>query len=354
MRTRVGVFFGGPSAEHEVSCRSARAVIDNLSGDRYEQVVIGVTRDSRFVLADSRAQRLTATGPEVRLAGRDGQLAVIRDGVVVAEADVVFPVLHGPYGEDGVLQGLLETLGVPYVGCGVLASAVAMDKVAMRRAFAAEGLPMTPYIWATESRWHPGLVAGLRLPLYVKPANLGSSIGVSRVDTLADLEAAAEEAFRYDHVVIVEEGLDARELTCGVLGDADNPVVSVPGELPTQDGWLNHDRKYFTNTGDPLTIPAKVPVEVAERVRELSLRAFRAVDGWGLARVDFLYDRRTGELCVCEINTMPGFTARSSFSLAWTNSGVPFPDLLDRVIDLAFVRHDLMARRTARRTAVPA
>lgn len=346
MSNRVGVFFGGPSSEHDVSCASARGVIDGLPRDRYEPVVIGVTRDGRFVLANAWAERLTAIGPEVRLAGRDGLLAVIRDGVVVAQLDVVFPVLHGPYGEDGVLQGLLETLGVPYVGCGVLASAVAMDKVAMRRAFAAEGIPMTRYIWATESRWHGNLVDGLRLPLYVKPANMGSSIGVSRVDTLGELDAAAAEAFRYDHVIVVEQGVDARELFCGVLGDADDPVASVPGEISTADGWQDYARKYCSDV-DTVTLPAEVPVEVAECVRELSLRAFRAVDGWGLARVDFLYDRGTGKLSVCEINTMPGFTARSVYGRAWAASGVPFPDLLVRLIDLAYTRRGLMARRTA-------
>ncbi|MFD0476094.1 D-alanine--D-alanine ligase family protein [Nonomuraea thailandensis] len=251
-------------------------------------------------------------------------------------------MLHGPFGEDGVLQGHLETLGIPYVGCGVLASAVAMDKVAMRRTFLAEDLPLTPHVWFTGHDWrattdHWALVKSLDWPMYVKPANMGSSIGISRVTSMAELRAGVELALAYDRVVVVEQGVSARELICGVLGGYDTPDVSVPGELIVSGDWLDYEAKYLSSA-EIATIPAVLPERVAEEVRELSLRAFRAICGYGLARVDFLYERDTGRLYVGEINTMPGFTSRSVYARAWAASGVPYPELLRRLIDLACAR----------------
>ncbi|NJP96946.1 D-alanine--D-alanine ligase [Nonomuraea sp. FMUSA5-5] len=312
-RLRVAVLAGGPSAEHEVSLQSAQAVLDALPRDRYEPFPVIIDRQGRWPV-------------ELR-----------RD-----LADVVFPVLHGPFGEDGVVQGHLQTLGLPYVGCGVLASAVAMDKVAMRRTFLAEDLPVTPYVWFTEHDWRTttdpwALVKSLDWPMYVKPANMGSSIGISRVTSMDELRAGVDLALAHDRVVVVEQGVSARELICGVLGDYDTPRASVPGELIVSGEWLDYEAKYLSRA-EIATIPAVLPERVADEVRELSLRAFRAINGYGLARVDFFYEEDSGRLYVGEINTMPGFTARSVYARAWAASGVPYPDLLRRLIDLALAR----------------
>ncbi|MGN9840049.1 D-alanine--D-alanine ligase family protein [Nonomuraea sp. H19] len=312
-RVRVAVLAGGPSAEHEVSLQSAQAVLDALPRDLYEPVAVIIDRQGRWPV-------------ELR-----------RD-----LADVVFPVLHGPFGEDGVIQGHLETLGIPYVGCGVLASAVAMDKVAMRRTFLAENIPVTPHVWFTEHDWrtttdHWGLVKSLDWPMYVKPANMGSSVGIARVTSMEELRAGVELALTYDRVVVVEQGVTAREVICGVLGGYDAPDASVPGELIVPGDWLDYEAKYLSQA-EIATIPAVLPERVIEDVRELALRAFRAIGGYGLSRVDFLYEEDTGRLYVLEINTMPGFTSRSVYARAWAASGVPYPDLLRRLIDLAFAR----------------
>jgi D-alanine-D-alanine ligase len=357
-RTRVGVVFGGPSAEHEVSGASALAVVRGLGNDRFQPVPIGVGKDGRWRLLPPHAveeavarstdgpaiqARLTAEGTEVELRRGGGLVASDAPGAVLERLDVVFPVMHGPYGEDGVLQGYLEALDVPYVGCGVLASAVGMDKVAMRRAFAAEGIPCVPGVSFTERQWRthddpPALYGGLAWPLFVKPASMGSSIGISRVTGPAEFTRAVEEAFRYDDVVLVEQGVTARELLCGVIGDADEAEASMPSEVKVAGGFSDYAQKYLS-MADTVTSPADLPADLTERVRETSVRAFRAVDGFGLARVDFLYDEAAGELYVGEINTMPGFTARSVFARGWAVSGLPYEGLLDRLIDMALTRH---------------
>lgn len=368
-RIRVGVLFGGPSEEHEVSCSSALAVIRALSPDRYDAVAIGITRDGRFTLVPDAAldalreppdggraieDRLEVTGEAVEL--RTGQLAtavVTPAGApekVLAELDVVFPLLHGPFGEDGVIQGFLETVGVPYVGCGILASAVGMDKVAMKRAFVAEGIPVTPHVWTDQAAWRSDpdrldRLGGLRRPVFVKPANMGSSIGISRVTADAtddELIAAVEAALGYDPVVIIEQGVTAREIECAVLGGFE-PAASVVGEVTVTGGWFDYQQKYFGDA-DPMIVPADLPPEITEEVRELSLRAFRAVGGWGLARVDFLYDEAAGRLYVNELNTMPGFTAHSMYPKVWAAAGVAYPDLVARLIELSFERHALRSR----------
>ena len=312
-RLRVAVLAGGPSAEHEVSLQSAQAVFDALPKERYDPVLVVIDRQGRWSLE-------------------------LRQGVV----DVVFPVLHGPYGEDGVVQGYLETLGLPYVGCGVLASAVAMDKTAMRRVFLAEDIPITPHVWFTEHDWNTttdrwGLVKSLDWPMFVKPANMGSSIGVSRVTSMEELHAGVEMAFGYDRVVLVEQGIIARELTCGVLGDHDTPDASVAVELNVRGDWLDYESKYLSDY-ELATVPAPLPESIAEEVRELSLHAHRAIGGYGLSRVDFLYEEHAGRLHVLEINTMPGFTPRSVYARGWEASGLSYPDLLGRLIDLGLAR----------------
>jgi len=368
-RVRVAVMFGGPSAEHDVSCASALSVVRGLDPDRYEAVAVGVTRDGGMVLVpeDELARlrhqppparaiddHLTAEGQQVELrSGRPRPLALVTPAgtpdKVLAEVDVVFPVLHGPFGEDGVLQGFLETIGVPYVGCGITASAVGMDKVAMKRAFRAEDIPVTPYVWFDRQEWDAAgdrvaLVRGLQRPWFVKPANLGSSIGISRVTDEDDLPAAVAEAFRYDDVVIVEQGVTARELECGVLGGY-SPAASAVGEGTVSGGWFDYRQKYLSEQ-DPMIVPADVPAHVAERIRDLSVRAFRAVGCWGLARVDFLYDEAADRVYVNELNTMPGFTAHSMYPKVWAAAGVTYPQLLDRLIALAFERYERRSGRS--------
>jgi D-alanine-D-alanine ligase len=350
-----------------VSCASALGVVRALTGDRYEPAAIGITREGGFrlvpddVLEKLRDQPATARaiddhleviGPDVELRqGRSrGQVVVTplgSPGEVLAELDAMFPLLHGPFGEDGVVQGFLETLGVPYAGCGILASAVGMDKVAMKRAFLAESVPVTPHVWFDESRWRATadplqLVAGLQRPLFVKPANMGSSIGISRVGENDDFATAVEEALKYDPVVVVEQGVNGREIECAVLGGF-TPEASVVGEVTVSGGWFDYEQKYFGDS-DPMIVPAVLPPEVTEEVRELSIRAFQAVGCWGLARVDFLYDEAAGQLYVNELNTMPGFTAHSMYPKVWAAAGVPYTDLVARLVELAFERHALRQR----------
>ncbi|GAA0802263.1 D-alanine--D-alanine ligase family protein [Spirilliplanes yamanashiensis] len=368
-RTRVAVLFGGPSAEHDVSCASALGVVRALTGDAYEPVAVGINRDGRFrlvpgdVLEKLRDQppppraiddRLEVTGADVELrAGAERGRAVFcapGSAEVLAEVDVVFPVLHGPFGEDGVIQGVLESVGVPYVGCGIAASAVGMDKVAMKRAFLADGVPVTPHVWLDVAQWEAAagnaepLVAGLARPLFVKPANMGSSIGISRVADGDDLAAALDLAFRYDSAVIVEQGVTGREIECSVLGGL-RPEASPVGEVTVANGWFDYEQKYFGDS-DPMIVPAVLPEDVERRVRELSVAAFRAVGGWGLARVDFLYDEAAGRLYVNELNTMPGFTAHSMYPKVWAVAGLGYVQLVDRLVGLAFERQELRAGRT--------
>jgi len=268
-RLRIAVLAGGPSAEHEVSLQSAQAVLDALPKERYDPVLVVIDRQGRWSLE-------------------------LRQGVV----DIVFPALHGPYGEDGVVQGYLETLGLPYVGCGVLASAVAMDKTAMRRVFLAEDIPIIPHVWFTEHDWNTttdrwGLVKSLDWPMFVKPANMGSSIGISRVTSMEELHTGVEMAFGYDRVVVVEQGIIARELTCGVLGDHDTPDASVAVELNVRGDWLDYESKYLSDY-ELATVPAPLPKSIAHEVRELSLHAYRAIGGYGLSPGGFLFEGHTG------------------------------------------------------------
>ncbi|WP_194921385.1 D-alanine--D-alanine ligase family protein [Catenulispora rubra] len=361
---QVGVFYGGPSSEHDVSCASAKSVLRHLRDDRYALHAIGVTKTGGFMLLPPEALHAVrdAPAPEVAIDDRlpvagtpvellpnraDGSLSVVsagEPGRVLARIDVAFPVMHGAYGEDGVFQGLLEAYGVRYVGCGVGASAVGMDKVAMKRAFLAEGIPVAPYVVFTaeeraRTRNLDSLVDGLLWPLFVKPARGGSSIGVVRVSGPDDLAGAVEQALACDDTVIVEQAVDnAREVDCGVLASPDGDLwISLPAEIDVDGGLLDFQQKYEA-VDSRLTVPADLPEPVTQRMRELAVAAFGAVGAFGLARVDFLWDEKADELYVCEINTMPGFTARSSFARAWDASGVPMAQLLSRLIDQALVR----------------
>lgn len=372
-RLRVGVVLGGAGAEHDVSCASGLAVVRALAADRYDTVVLGLDRSGdlhlvpdsvvdrlRTPLPGRRAldDRLEVTGPRVRLDRRvdaPGALVVPATGTEpVAALDVAFPVLHGPCGEDGTVQGWFEVLGLPYVGCGVLASATGMDKVAAKRAWRAEQVPVTPYVVLDRAGAQADPLAAtahLRLPLYVKPARMGSSIGVTRVDVRdgATLAAALAVALAHDDVVLVEQGVTGRELEVGVLAaqDGDGVDVSVVGEVGVSGGWFDWDQKYLGDA-DPMTVPADLDPRVAHEARRLAERAFAAIGGEGLARVDLFLDR-AGRLVVNEVNTMPGFTAHSMFPKVWAAQGVGYAAVLDRL-----VAHALRRGARTRRAGVAA
>jgi len=356
-KRRLVVLFGGRSAEHEVSVASARSVLGALDPDRYQVALIGIDKRGTWhqlpALPGSGAPgelpAVTEDGPDVALSRRPGDRALVAEDGSRQEIDVVFPVLHGPFGEDGSIQGMLELAGVPYVGAGVLGSAVGMDKAVQKVLFEAAGLPVGPHEVVHEREWEedPDAVtarsAGLGLPLFVKPATLGSSVGITKVRALDDLPAAMEEALGFARKVVVELAIEgARELECSVLGN-DDPVASVPGEVIPGSEWYDYRAKYVEE-GSRLEIPARLPRAVTEHVQRMAVAAFRAIDGAGMARVDFFY-REPDEMYVNEINTIPGFTTISMYPKLWEASGLSYAELIDRLVDLAVERHELERKR---------
>ena len=354
-RIRVAVVFGGRSSEHAISCLSAGSVLRALDRDRYDVVPIGLTPEGRWVLEADDADRLRITDgalPEVDPEGASLVLAgdpTRRDLDVhpagdlpgrLAGVDVVFPVLHGPYGEDGTIQGLLEMAGLPYVGSGVLASAAAMDKGFMKALFAHAGLAQAPYVVISDRAWRSrrstvlAEIGELGLPVFVKPARAGSSLGITKVFRAAALEAAIEEARRHDPRVVVEASVeDAREIECGVLVDeTGDPLASVCAEIVVHGDheFYDFEAKYLDDAAE-LVVPADLPVGVSEQVRELSVLAFDALGCEGLARCDF-FVTGDGRVLVNEVNTMPGFTSISMFPRVWAQSGVDYPTLVDRLV----------------------
>ncbi|HEU0169194.1 MAG TPA: D-alanine--D-alanine ligase family protein [Chloroflexota bacterium] len=338
-RLRVAVLFGGRSGEHEVSLASAANVMDALSG-RHDVVPIGIDRAGKW-LASGEAHDLLSHDR-----GIDGQeparalanLAQDSGGPI----DVVFPVVHGTYGEDGALQGFLEMAGLPYVGCGVLASSLAMDKVMSKRVFREQGFLIPEYVWFRSGDWSADKQAEIeavcRYPCFVKPANLGSSVGVSKAHDAAELGPAIELAARYDSKIVVEAAVpDAREIECAILGN-DQPQASVPGEIVPSREFYDYAAKYLDGTSE-LLIPAPLEPREAALVQQQAVKAFLALDCSGMARVDFLLSRQTGELYLNELNTIPGFTAISMYSKLWAASGVSQPELVDRLLQLALERH---------------
>jgi D-alanine-D-alanine ligase len=351
-RIRLAILYGGRSAEHQVSVVSARSVMEALDPDRFEVVPIAITRDGAWLLPDRSPLELTAAGgglPEVDAAGTEVALRPERHadsltGTGLGRVDVVFPILHGPFGEDGTVQGLFELADLPYVGSGVLASALAMDKAMAKVVLAQAGLPQAPYLVVPERDWvaDPDAIAEevaarLAYPVFTKPARLGSSIGISKVKTPAGLAAGLAAAFAHDGKALVEQGVVARELECGVLGN-DAPEASVVGEVIPGHEFYDFEAKYLDESLK-LEIPAQVAEPVRARVRELSLRAFRALDCEGFARVDFFYEEATGRVLLNEVNTIPGFTPKSMFPLLWAATGLAYPDLVARLVDLATERY---------------
>lgn len=350
-RPRVLLLCGGRSAEHDVSLASARSLLAE-TGARVAWVPRVIDRDGRWLDEDASRRRLADVGaapaPAERGAAPDGAAGARPapwtrlDLAALEGVDAVFPLLHGPYGEDGRLQGLLDVVGVPYVGSGVLGSSVGMDKLAMKAVLAAAGLPQVAHAGVARSAWRRDPAAerarldALGWPVYVKPANLGSSIGIARADDPAARDAALEAAFGFDRRVIVERAFrDKRELEVAVLG-LDAPEASVVGEIGYDGDFYDYATKYEPGRAR-LDVPADVPADVAEACRDLARRAFLAVDAAGLARVDLFWSPARGELVVNEINTMPGFTATSMYPRLWAASGVPYPELAARLVALAFV-----------------
>jgi D-alanine-D-alanine ligase len=383
-RLRVGVLYGGRSGEHEVSLASAAAVFANLDRQRYEPIPIRIEKDGRWGIAERPPMTMSAgevieqsrlegarplrAGREVHLVAHPGTetiLSIDRSEARAADAnsamvtglnlDVIFPVLHGPFGEDGTIQGLLELANVPYVGAGVLASAVGMDKGMMKVVFAAHGLAVCPYVVVRAHDWDTGrdevaarLEQELGYPMFVKPANLGSSVGISKAKTRASLIDAVDLARSFDRRIVVEAAVpEAREIECGVLGN-DEPEASVPGEVIPSREFYDYEAKYLDD-GSKTVIPADLADDIAATVRQMSIAAFKAVDCAGMARVDFLLCRRDGRIFINEVNTIPGFTTISMYSKMWGATGVSYPELLDRLIALALERH--AARQQLRTSA---
>ncbi|HWW93951.1 MAG TPA: D-alanine--D-alanine ligase family protein [Vicinamibacteria bacterium] len=347
MRLKIAVLFGGRSGEHEVSVRSAASVAAALAG-RYDVLPVYIDRAGGWFLRAGPDQQ---DGTPVFLApepAEGGRLRRRQDAVELARPDVYFPVLHGTYGEDGTVQGLLELAAVPYVGAGVAASAAAMDKELAKALFAHAGVPQGPY--RILRRRDPGqearLLAELGLPLFVKPANLGSSVGVTKVKEAAGLPPALEAALAYDLKAVIEAAIDAREIEVSVLGN-DDPEASLPGEIVPDREFYDYDSKYSAQSRTELKIPAPLAPGAVAEAQRLAKAAFRAVDACGYARVDMFLERGSGRLLVNEINTIPGFTSISMFPKLWEASGLPYPDLLSRLVDLARERH---ARRSGLRT----
>jgi D-alanine-D-alanine ligase len=363
-KVRVGVIYGGRSGEHEVSLASAAAVFQHLDPERYETIAIRIEKDGRWALPRRpptlmKAADVIQARPELSDQSREAHLIAHpgaetlmtidrrEDRAVVAglALDVVFPVLHGPYGEDGTVQGLLELANVPYVGAGVLASAVGMDKAAMKLIFAARELPMCDYDVVLKRDWQRDerailtrLSNTLGFPMFVKPANLGSSVGISKAKHAAELRDAMNLAAEFDRKIVIEAAVpNAREIECAVLGN-DEPDASLPGEVIPSREFYDYEAKYLDDQSRTI-IPAQLTKKQTDEIRRLAIAAFKALDCAGMARVDFLLDGDNRMLYVNELNTIPGFTTISMYSKMWEATGLPYPKLLDRLIELAIERH---------------
>ncbi|MBK8985102.1 MAG: D-alanine--D-alanine ligase [Chloroflexi bacterium] len=359
-KIQVGVIFGGRSGEHEVSLLSAQSVMDALDRAKYDVVPVGITRDGRWLTGEvmaALAEGHTAVQTAALLPDpqASGLMELREDGVqaagvtAVTHLDVLIPVLHGTYGEDGTVQGLLELADLPYVGAGVVGSAVGMDKAIFKHVMAANGLPVLPWKLITRQEWQARgtavldeLEAILSYPMFTKPANLGSSVGISKCQNRAELEAGLREAAQYDRRIVVEQGIHVRELEVAVLGN-ENPAASVVGEIRPRRDFYDYTAKYLaapdSDDYSELIIPAQLDAATAVAVQALALRAYQAIDCAGMGRVDLLLDTDTGALYINEINTIPGFTRISMYPKLWEASGLPYPRLLDRLIELALERH---------------
>ncbi len=363
MKSRIAVIFGGRSGEHDVSVRSAKAVIESIDKEKYSVVPIAIDQGGHWL--DPKASAALLPDVTVELIASDlaevaaEAIALIGDpkyrGIIELSdhsplnIDAIFPVLHGPFGEDGTIQGLFEMAEVPYVGCGVLASSCGMDKIVMKALFKEAGLPICRYDWFLRSSWEAEDEAildrvekSVGFPCFVKPANLGSSVGISRAETRQELRKGITMAAQYDRRLIVEEGLKMREIECAILGN-DEPKASQPGEYIIRNrdkAFLDYTEKYDGTGNNEFVVPAPVSSELSAKIQDLAGRAFKAVDGAGLARVDFFLRTDNGALLVNEINTMPGLTDASGYPKMWAGSGKPFPVVIDELLALALAKYE--------------
>lgn len=377
-KKNLGLLFGGRSCEHEISVTSARSILAAIDRDKYHISLIGIDKSGHWRIADNFAQLLSgnvvkplasptdsmpgdahSNSPMITLAlHQHGNLSAMHNSACnnrspsqpLPEIDVIFPALHGTFGEDGTLQGVFEMAGIPYVGCGVAASALAMDKILAKKIFAAAHIPQAAYLDFTATQWqHDGTAilargeAQLPYPMFVKPANLGSSVGISKVHTRAGLQSAIELALSFDNKIVLEQSMEnCIEAECAVLGNAtlgkQQTQASVVGEIIPGAEFYDYATKYLDDKSE-LVVPANIPEQVAERVRELSIAAFHEIDGAGLARVDFFVHRETWQVTLNEINTMPGFTPISMYPRLWAASGLPYAELIDRLIELSIEAH---------------
>ena len=363
-RIRVGVIFGGKSGEHDVSITSAHAILNNIDQTRFEPVPIGITRDGAWVTGGDPLKQLAATSrlplPEYSggterpgsstgsdLVGQTQSQSVrdSSDTTWVQDLDIVFPVLHGPMGEDGTVQGMLELAGIPYVGSAVLGSAVSMDKITAKRLCEASGIPIVPWIGTNRRDWErdPDSVsrhieAEIGYPCFVKPSNMGSSVGVYKVHDTDELPHAMHGAGAHDRRLLIEQAIDARELEVSVLGN-DDPISSIVGEVVPGHEFYDYEAKYVDDSSE-LFIPASISPEVSDEVRRIAVEVFKLLDCAGLARVDCFLERETGRVYLNEVNTIPGFTPISMYPKLWEATGIPFSELVSRLIELAIDRHE--------------
>lgn len=354
-KIRVGILFGGKSAEHEVSLQSAKNVVEAIDKNKYEVVLIGIDKTGRWYLNDASRFLLNADNPKLiklnkssdsvaLLPGGSGkqELVSISSSTSRGPVDVVFPILHGTFGEDGTVQGLLKLATVPFVGAGVLGSAVGMDKDVMKRLLREAGVPTAKFLTfhksASDKIDFEPVKNQLGLPLFVKPANLGSSVGIHKVRNRAELAAAVRDAFQYDSKILIEEAITGREIECSVLGN-ENPIASLPGEIIPQHEFYSYEAKYIDENGALLEAPAKLPEEIVRKVQEMAIKAFQVLCCEGMARVDFFL-KNNGELLVNELNTIPGFTKISMYPKLWEVSGISYAELIDRLIELALERFE--------------
>ncbi|CAG0946011.1 D-alanine-D-alanine ligase [Anaerolineae bacterium] len=360
-KTRVGIIFGGKSGEHEVSLASAQSVARAINRDKYDVVLIGITKEGRWLAGDNVLKQLATVSPSRLLKpGDDVPVAnnaqslnsqelvptVASNASPLAAIDVAFPLVHGPMGEDGTIQGLLELADIPYVGAGVAASAVGMDKALMKAIFRAHDLPVLDWMAILRHDWESQpedtirrIESAFGYPCFIKPANLGSSVGVSKAHNWDELAQALATAAQYDRKLMAERAAEnAREIECAVLGN-DAPVASLPGEVAPHREFYDYAAKYDETTGTDLTVPADLTPETTRAVQAIAIRAFKAIDCSGMARVDFFVERATNTIYLNEINTIPGFTSVSMYPRMWEQSGLAYPDLIDRLIQLALERH---------------
>ncbi len=351
-KIKVALLFGSKSAEHEVSLRSAENVATAIDKTKYDVILIGIDKTGRWLLGDSSAQLLDTSNPKlyklntsnsksVALAPQgNGVISNLSDRSSELSIDVVFPILHGPFGEDGTVQGLLKLANIPFVGAGVLGSAVGMDKDIMKRLLRDAAIPIGKFIALKqgESLSFEKAKKALGLPLFIKPANMGSSVGVSKVTNIKEYKKAVAEAFSFDTKIILEEFIKGREIECSVLGN-DNPIASVPGEVIVKDDFYSYETKYIDENGAAIEIPARISKKETKAIQELALKTFKTLSCEGLGRVDCFLTKK-GKVYVNEINTIPGFTGISMYPKLWEASGISYPDLIDRLIQLAIERFE--------------